>query len=75
MKAVAAANLGSPSLFSASPTQPGGGGGVLLCNTTALITKTDGVEAVDTYSGLERNVKYFVRMCVETDDYIFLEHF
>lgn len=74
MKAVAAANLGSPSLFSASPTQPGSGG-VLLCNTTALITKSDGVEAVDTYSGLERNVKYFVCMCVETDDYIFLERF
>lgn len=30
---------------------------------------------VDIYSNLGRNVKYSVRMSVETDDYIFLKHF
>ena len=73
MKAVVAANSGSPSLFPAAATRPGGG--ALVCNTTALITKPDGYEEVDIYSYLGRNVKCFVCTCVETDNYIFLEHF
>lgn len=40
-----AANLGSLSLFPAALTRSGGD--VLLCNTTALITKTDGNEEAD----------------------------
>lgn len=72
MKAVVAANSAPAS---SQQPRPDLVGGVLLCNTTALITKTDGDEEVDIYSELGRNVKYFVRMHVETDDYIFLEHF
>lgn len=50
MKAEAAGNSGSPSLLPAALTRPAGG--ALLCNATALVTKSDSDEEGDIYSDL-----------------------